>query len=107
MKKRKLLRTKLKEGDQKMEVFMSELDIEVESSLHIVDLPPEILEIIFQNLISIMDLSSCYKTCVNWKNIIGNNAMYGNKVKFLVMPEEGNEIVDLLNTSGNFECSKS
>ena len=37
---------------------------------NIMDLPPEILEMIFKNLHSIKDMASCNNTCTLWKNVI-------------------------------------
>ena len=49
-------------------------------SLNILELPPEILEIIFQKLSSINDIISCYKTCKRWKNQV--ETMFKDKRKY-------------------------
>ena len=69
-------------------------------STNIMDLPPEILEIILKNVSSVEDMISCFKTCITWKNLIMR--MFRDKGKFLVMSWQGYEIVDLLNPSTKY-----
>ena len=45
-------------------------DKEMARRRNIMDLPPEILEMIFKNLHSIKDMASCNNTCTLWKNVI-------------------------------------
>ena len=40
-------------------------------------LPVEILEIIFHQLLSLIDIQHCYKTCKKWEQIIEN--MFADK----------------------------
>ena len=42
------------------------------------NLPPEILEIIFSNLV-LKDIISCYHTCIKWNQIIAE--LYKNRGK--------------------------
>ena len=67
----------------------------------ITDFPPEILEIIFKNLSSIEDLIACKKACVRFDFIIEN--MFQDNSKYLVVSDDGQEIVDLLNPSAKLE----
>ena len=48
--------------------------------INILELPPEILEIIFQKLSSINDIISCYKTCKRWKTQV--ETMFKDKRKY-------------------------
>merc|ERR1711963_1378293 len=63
------------------------------------NLPPEILERIFENLTTVKDIGSCAQTCQNWQQVI--SSMYKNE-KSKVMLATGTsqkhvEIIDLVN----------
>ena len=67
-------------------------------STNIMNLPPEILGIIFNNLYTTKDIINCKKVCIFWKNVVEANF----KGKYLLISAY-HEIVDLLNPRTKFE----
>ena len=63
--------------------------------------PTEVLEIILKKISSVKDIINCSKTCIKWKNLIV--VMFKDKGKFVIISNEGHEIVDLFNPNSKYE----
>ena len=77
------------------------IKIIIDMHTSISNLPPEILEIIF-NKLCFKNIISCRKVCVKWKILIQSLILKSNGI-FLVVSYNGYEIVDLLNSSAKYE----
>ena len=64
-------------------------------------IPPEVLEIILKKISSVKDIINCSKTCIKWKNLIA--VIFKDRGKFVIISNEGHEVVDLFNPSTKYE----
>ena len=66
------------------------------------NLPPELLENLFEQFCSVKDLTSCYNTNSRWRKIVKN--IFKNKGKLIVAGSENDtiEIIDLINPTFKF-----